>query len=171
MAAGADTEPRAIGRETLATQGVTGILDDGETEPGRRQGTGIAQTCPLRCTGTTVFGRSPATLAHERGAELIGAHQSGTGIDVGEDDLGAAEARGVGGRDKGQRGHDDRVAWAEAESGVGEMQGGGAVGADDGVCGPDRLRERRLEALDHRPARERRRAKDGVTAAMSSSSP
>jgi hypothetical protein len=115
----------------------------------------------LRCTGTTVFGRSPAARAHERGAELIGAHQAGILIDVGEDDLGATEARGVGGRDKGQRRHDDRVARAEAESGVGEMQGGGAVGADDGVRGPDRLRERRLEALDHRPAGERRRAKDG----------
>ena len=66
-------------------------------------------------------------------AMWFGAHQSGIGIDIGEQHLGAGQANGIGGGEKGDRRHDRGIAGSEPDAHRGEVQRRGAAGAGDGA--------------------------------------
>ena len=74
---------------------------------------------------------------------------------------------GVGGRDEGERGHDDLVAGAHARYVQREGQGGRAAGRRDGGGGPDARRERFLELRTRGPCESQPEAMASATAAAS----
>ena len=92
---------------------------------------------------------------------VVGAHQSGIGIDIGEQHLGAGQADGVGGGEEGDRRHDRRIAGSEPDAHRGEVQRRGAAGAGEGAGRVNRLGKRALEGGDGRACRQGLAAQHG----------
>ena len=150
VGAGADRDRGAVDVALDRADRVTGVLDDGEAVGARQLGDrGHVRALPgeVHREDDPRF-QAPALRLGDRRGEMGGFHEAALGIDVGEHHLGAAEARGIGGGDEGDGGHDHGLAGLQLEREAGQVQRRGAVGAADGVRGARALRERRLEAAD-----------------------